>query len=115
VPDHRPSVAENRPPRQYAGMPRMLCWRCRAERQAMAFFWFLFGVLIGLCGLVLLPLLIAVMGAVFALGLVVILPLLLACLILFGILAAAPTLAYGLAIAAILVLLWASERRRQRR
>jgi hypothetical protein len=82
----------------------------------MAFLWFLFGVLVGLFGLILLPLLIAVLGAVFALGLVVILPLLLALLILFGILAAAPTIGYGLAIAAILILLWVSDRKaRQRR
>jgi hypothetical protein len=82
----------------------------------MAVLWFFFGVLVGLCGLVLLPLLVALLGAVFALGLVVILPLLLAFLILFGILAAAPTLGYGLAIAAILILLWASDRKgRQRR
>jgi hypothetical protein len=63
-----------------------------------------------------LPLLIAVLGAGFTLGLVIILPLLLAVSILLGILAAAPTIAYGLAIAAVLILLWASDRRgRQRR
>jgi hypothetical protein len=78
--------------------------------------WFLLGVLVGLFGLVVLPLLVAVLGTAFAVGLVVILPLLLAVSILLGILAAAPTIAYGLAIAAVLILLWASDRKgRQRR
>jgi len=78
--------------------------------------WFLLGVLFGLFGLVLLPLLVAVLGTALALGLVVILPLVLAVSILLGILAAAPTIAYGLAIAAVLILLWASDRKgRQRR
>jgi hypothetical protein len=87
-----------------------------AERKAMAFVWFLFGLLVGLFGLILLPLLIAALGAAIGLGLVVVLPLVLAVLILFGILAATPTIAYGLAIAAVLFLLWASDRKgRQRR
>jgi hypothetical protein len=86
-----------------------------AER-AVALLWFVLGVLVGLFGLILLPLLIAVLGTAFTLGLVVILPLLLAVSILFGILAAAPTIAYALAIAAVLILLWASDRKgRQRR
>ena len=77
----------------------------------MALLWFILGVLVGLFGLVLLPLLIAVLGTAFALGLVVIVPLLLAVSILFGILAAAPAIGYGLAIAAVLILLWASDRK----
>jgi hypothetical protein len=82
----------------------------------MGLLWFLLGVLVGLFGFVLLPLLIAVLGVAVALGFVVILPLLLAVLILFGVFAAAPTIAYGLAIAAVLILLWASDRKgRQRR
>jgi hypothetical protein len=82
----------------------------------MAFVWFVLGVLVGLFGLVLLPLLIAALGVVFALGLVVILPLSLVLLILLGFLLASPTLGYGLAIAAVLILLWASDRKgRQRR
>lgn len=82
----------------------------------MAFVWFVFGVLVGLFGLVLLPLLMAVLGAAFALGLVVVLPLALALLILFGFIAATPTIGYGLAIAAVVILLWASDRKgRQRR
>ena len=82
----------------------------------MALLWFVLGVLVGLFGLVLLPFLIAVLGTAFALGLVVILPLLLAVSILLGILAAAPAIAYGLAIAAVLILLWASDRKgRERR
>ena len=82
----------------------------------MALLWFVLGVLVGLFGLVLLPLLIAVLGSAFALGLVVALPVLLAAAIFFGILATAPTIAYGLAIGAVLILLWASDRKgRQRR
>jgi hypothetical protein len=82
----------------------------------MALLWFFLGVLVGLFGLVLLPLLIAVLGSAFALGLVVILPLLLAVAILFGIFVSVPAIAYGLAIAAVLILLWASDRKgRQRR
>lgn len=81
----------------------------------MAVLWFVFGMLVGLFGLVLLPLLIAALGAAFALGLVVILPVLLAVLILFGILAATPAIGYGLAIAAVLILLWASDRKGRRR
>lgn len=77
----------------------------------MAFLWFVLGVLAGLLGLVLLPLLIAALGAVLALGLVVILPLGLAVLILVGILAGAPMIAYALAIAAVLILLWVSDRK----
>jgi len=81
----------------------------------MALLWFVFGVLVGLFGLVLLPLLFVMLGAAFALGLVVILPLLLAVLILFGIIAAAPTIGYGVAIAAVLFLLWASDRKGRHR
>jgi hypothetical protein len=102
------------------GLPRMLCSRpgrsIAGERQAMAFLWFLLGVLIGLFGLVLLPLLVGVLGAAAALGFVVLLPLALAVVIVVGFLAVAPTIGYGLAIAAVLILLWASDRnRRQRR
>jgi hypothetical protein len=94
----------------------MLFFTPTTEPEAMALLWFVFGVLVGLFGLVLLPLLIAALGAAFALGLVVILPLLLVILILFGIFAAAPTIGYGLAITAVLLLLWASDRKgRQRR
>jgi hypothetical protein len=86
------------------------------ERKAMAVLWFVFGVLVGLFGLVLLPLLIAALGFAFSLGLVVLLPMLIAVLILFGILAATPAVGYGLAIAAVLILLRASDRKgRQRR
>jgi hypothetical protein len=81
----------------------------------MAFLWFLLGLVLGLFGFVLLPLLIGVLGAACALGLVVLLPLLLAVLILVGVLTAAPTILYGLAIAAVLVLLWASDRKARRR
>jgi hypothetical protein len=79
----------------------------------MAFFWFVFGVLVGLLGLALLPLLIAAFGALFALGLVVVLPLGLALLILFAFLIATPAVGYALAIAAVLILLWASDRKRR--
>jgi hypothetical protein len=50
---------------------------------------------------------------VLAIGVLIALPLLLAVLILAGILAAAPALGYGLLLAAILVALWASERKKR--
>jgi hypothetical protein len=64
--------------------------------------------------LVLLPLFIAVLGAVVAIGLVIALPLIAAALILIGIVALAPAVGYGLAIAAILIALWTSDRKRRR-
>jgi hypothetical protein len=84
-------------------------------RRKMALLWFVLGVLVGLFGLVLLPLLIAVLGSAFAFGLVVILPLLLVVAILMGILAAAPAIGYALAIVAVLFLLWASDRKGRQR
>jgi hypothetical protein len=54
------------------------------------------------------------LGAALAIGIVIALPLILAILILIGVLAAAPALGYGLLLAAILVALWASERKKHR-
>jgi hypothetical protein len=79
----------------------------------MGFFFFVIGVLVGLALLVLLPLFIAVVGAAIAIGLVIALPLIAAFLILIGIVALAPGLGYGLAIAALLIALWLSDRRRR--
>ena len=80
----------------------------------MGFLFFIIGVLVGMLLLVLLPLFIAVLGAVVAIGLVIALPLIAAALILIGIVALAPAIGYGLAIAAILIALWASDRKRRR-
>jgi hypothetical protein len=103
---HRDLVAPADDPLRFAGATV-------AERQVVAVLWFVLGVLVGLFGLVMLPLLIAVLGTGLVLWLVIILPLLLAVSILLGILAAAPTIAYALAIAAVLILLWASDRNRR--
>ena len=80
----------------------------------MGFLFFIIGVLVGMLLLVLLPLFIAVLGAVVAIGLVIALPLIAAALILIGIVALAPAVGYGLAIAAILIALWTSDRKRRR-
>jgi hypothetical protein len=79
----------------------------------MGFFYFVFGILVGVVLIALLPVIMVVLGATLAIGFVIALPLIVASLILFGILAMTPTLAYGLAIAALLVALWASDRRRR--
>jgi hypothetical protein len=83
------------------------------EGTAMALIWFFIGVVVGLLLLVVLPLVIAALGAVLAVGIVILLPLILAVLILAGIVAAAPALGYGLLLAAILVALWASDRKKR--
>ena len=80
----------------------------------MGFLFFIIGVLVGMLFLVLLPLFLAVLGAVVAIGLVIALPLIAAALILIGIVALAPAIGYGLAIAAILIALWTSDRKRRR-
>jgi hypothetical protein len=80
----------------------------------MGFLFFIIGVLVGMLLLVLLPRFIAALGAVVAIGLVIALPLIAAALILIGIVALAPAIGYGLAIAAILIALWTSDRKRRR-
>jgi hypothetical protein len=79
----------------------------------MGLVWFFIGAVIGVLLLVILPLIVAVLGAVLAIGFLVTLPLLLAILILLGVLAVAKALGYGLLLAALLVALWANERKRQ--
>jgi len=79
----------------------------------MGLFYFIFGVVVGTLLLVLLPLFIAVLGAALAIGIVIALPLIVAVLILVGIVAAAPALGYGLLIAALLIALWSSDRKRR--
>jgi hypothetical protein len=80
----------------------------------MAFFFFVIGVLVGIALLVLLPLFVAVLGVAVAIGLVIALPLIAGVLILVGIIALAPAVGYGLAIAALLIALWLSDRKRRR-
>jgi hypothetical protein len=81
----------------------------------MALIWFFIGAVVGALLLVILPLVVAVLGAVLAIGLLVALPLILATLILAGALAATPALGYGLLFAAVLVALWAGDRKKPRR
>jgi hypothetical protein len=78
----------------------------------MGFIYFIFGVLVGIWLIAALPLLLATLGLAFALAIALTLPLFAAALFFLGILAAIPALGYGLAIAALLILLWASERKR---
>src|SRR5262249_28717203 len=80
----------------------------------MGFFFFVIGVLVGIAVLVLLPLFIAALGVAAAIGFVIALPLIAAVLILAGIIALAPSLGYGLVIAALLIALWLSDRKRRR-
>jgi hypothetical protein len=79
----------------------------------MGFIYFIFGILVGIWLIAALPLLLATLGLALALGIALTVPLLAAVLFFLGILAAIPALGYGLAIAALLILLWASERRRR--
>jgi hypothetical protein len=79
----------------------------------MAFFFFIIGLLVGVALLVVLPVFIALLGAAMAVGLVIMLPLIVAALILIGIIALTPAVGYGLAIAAVLIALWLSHRRRR--
>ena len=80
----------------------------------MGLIWFFIGALVGALLLVILPLVVAALGVMLALSIVVALPLILAILILVGVVAAAPGLGYGLLLAAVLVALWASDRRKPR-
>jgi hypothetical protein len=79
----------------------------------MGFLFFIIGLLVGIALLVLLPLFIAILGTAVAIGLVIALPVIGAVLILIGIVALAHALGYGLVIAAILIALWLSHRRRR--
>jgi hypothetical protein len=79
----------------------------------MGFFYFVFGVFAGIVVLALLPLLLVALGATLLVGFVVALPLIVALMILGGVLALTKTFIYGLLIAALLVALWASDRRRR--
>jgi hypothetical protein len=79
----------------------------------MGFIYFIFGILVGIWLIAALPLLLATLGLALALGIALTVPFLAAVLFFLGILAAIPALGYGLAIAALLILLWASERKRR--
>jgi hypothetical protein len=81
---------------------------------AMGFIWFVFGAVVGLLLLFVLPIVVAMLGAALAIGLLVALPGILAILILVGVFSAAHALGYGLLFAALLVALWASERSKPR-
>jgi hypothetical protein len=79
----------------------------------MGLLYFVIGVFIGALLVMVLPLFIAVPGAALAAGVVIALPLILAVLILIGFVAAAPALGWGLLLAAILIALWSSDRKRR--
>ena len=70
-------------------------------------------VIVGALLLIVLPLFIAVLGVALAVGVVIAVPLILAVLILIGFVAVAPALGWGLLLAAILIALWSSDRKRR--
>lgn len=88
--------------------------RRRLGSGPVEFLYFVIGVLAGTLLLVTLPLFVAVVGVALAIALLIALPLIAAILILFGIIALAPAIGYGLLLAAILIALWASDRKRRR-
>jgi hypothetical protein len=79
----------------------------------MGLFYFVIGVIVGTLLLILLPLFIAVLGVALAIGVVIALPLIAALLVLLGLVAIAPAVGYGLLIAALLIALWVSDRKRR--
>jgi hypothetical protein len=79
----------------------------------MGLFYFLIGVIVGTLLLILLPVFIAMLGVALAIGVVIALPLIAALLVLLGLIAVAPAIGYGLLIAALLIALWVSDRKRR--
>jgi antibiotic biosynthesis monooxygenase (ABM) superfamily enzyme len=79
----------------------------------MGLLYFVISVIVGALLLIVLPLFIAVLGMALAVGIVIALPLILAVLILIGFIAMAPALGWGLPLAAILIALWSSDRKRR--
>jgi hypothetical protein len=79
----------------------------------MGLIYFIVGVIVGTVLLILLPLFIAVLGVALAIGVVIALPLIAALLVLIGLVAVAPAVGYGLLIAALLIALWVSDRKRR--
>jgi hypothetical protein len=79
----------------------------------MGFIYFVIGVIIGAFLIVLLPLFIAVLGVALGVGFIIALPLIAALLVLIGIIAVAPAIGYGLTIAALLIALVVSDKKRR--
>jgi hypothetical protein len=79
----------------------------------MGLLYFIIGMIVGTFLLILLPLFIAVLGVALAIGVVIALPLIAAALVLFGLIALAPAIGYGLVIAALVIALWVSDRKRR--
>ena len=79
----------------------------------MGLFYFIVGVIVGTLLLILLPVFIAMLGVVLAVGVVIALPLIAALLVLLGLIAVAPAIGYGFLIAALLIALWVSDRKRR--
>ncbi len=79
----------------------------------MGFVYFVIGVIVGVFLLVLLPVFIAMLGVALAVGIVIALPLIAALLVLIGIIAVAPAIGWGLAIAALVIALVVSDKKRR--
>jgi hypothetical protein len=79
----------------------------------MGLLYFMIGVIVGGLLLIVLPLFFAVLGMALAVGVVIALPLILAVLILIGFVAVASAFGWGLLLAAILIALWSSDRKRR--
>jgi hypothetical protein len=79
----------------------------------MGLFYFIVGVIVGTLLLILLPVFIAMLGVALAIGVVITLPLIAAALVLLGLIAVAPAIGYGFLIAALLIALWVSDRKRR--
>jgi hypothetical protein len=79
----------------------------------MGLFYFIIGVIVGTLLLILLPVFIAVLGVALAIGVVIALPLIAALVVLLGLVAIAPAVGYGLLIAALLIALWVSDRKKR--
>ena len=78
----------------------------------MVLLYFVIGVIVGALLLIVLPLFIAVLGVALAVGVIIALPPILAVLMLIGFVAVAPALGWGPLLAAILIALWSSDRKR---
>jgi len=112
--DHPATMPEpNRSPQCVRDAAMLSCRGRHRVEGTMGFFYFVIGVIIGAFLIVLLPLFIAALGVVVAIGIVIALPLIAALLVLFGIIAVAPAVGYGLLIAALLIALWTSDRKRR--
>ncbi len=96
----------------FVGLPHAIVSDGNGKR-AMGFFYFVIGVLVGLSLIAALPFLFALFGMALALAMILFLPLFAAAFFFFGVLALMPAIGYALAIAALIVILWVSEKKRR--